>query len=58
MNEQTLYLLSFILTTLTILAGLGLVIYGMVKKNVRLIALGVFVALIPNLLEFFSIRFL
>jgi hypothetical protein len=51
-------LIIFILTTVVILAGLGIVIYGMIKKNVKLIALGVFVALLPSLVDFFSSRLL
>ncbi len=58
MDDGTWFLVGRILTTLIILAGLGIVIYGMVKKNVKLIALGVFVALVPTLLDFFSNKIL
>lgn len=54
MDEGTWYLVGMIVSTLIILAGLGIVIYGMVKKKVKLIALGVFVALVPTLVDFFS----
>lgn len=56
MGEATWYLVQLILTTVIILAGLGIVIYGMVKKKVKLIALGVFVAMVPTLVDFFSNR--
>ena len=58
MDEATWYLVQLILTTLIILAGLGIVIYGMVKKKVKLIAIGVFVALVPTLVDFFSNKIL
>ena len=58
MDEHTWYLIGLIISTLIILAGLGIVIYGIVKKNVKLIALGVFVAMVPTLVEFFSNRIL
>ena len=54
MDDATWYLFGMITTTLIILAGLGIVIYGMVKKKVKLIAIGVFVALVPTLVDFFS----
>lgn len=58
MNAQSYYLLILILTTLVILAGLAIVIIGIVKKKVKLIALGVFVALLPSLVTYFSSKFL
>lgn len=54
MDDATSYLVVFILTTIVIITGLGLVIYGMVKKKVKLIALGVFISLLPSLVNFFS----
>lgn len=58
MDERTWYLIGMIVSTIIILGGLGIVIYGMVKKKVKLIAIGVFVALVPALVEFFSTRIL
>ena len=58
MDDANSYLIVFILTTLVIIAGLGIIIFGMVKKKVKLIALGVFVALLPSMVDFFSSRFL
>ncbi len=58
MDGANSYLIVFILTTVLILAGLGIVIYGMVKKKVKLIALGVFIALLPSLVDFFSSKVL
>ena len=58
MNAQSYYLLILILTTLVILAGLAIVIIGIVKKKVKLIALGVFVALLPSLVTYFSTKLL
>lgn len=58
MDDATWYLVQLILTTVIILFGLGIVIYGMVKKNVKLIAIGVFVALVPTLVDFFSNKIL
>ena len=58
MDDGTWYLIGLIVSTLIILGGLGIVIYGMVKKKVKLIAIGVFVALVPTLVEFFSTRIL
>lgn len=58
MDERSWYLMGMVISTLIILGGLGIVIYGMVKKKVKLIAIGVFVALVPTLVEFFSKRIL
>ena len=58
MDDSTWYLVGMIVSTVIILGGLGIVIYGMVKKKVKLIAIGVFVALVPTLVEFFSNRIL
>ncbi len=58
MDGANSFLIVFILTTILIVAGLGIVIYGMVKKKVKLIALGVFVALLPSLVDFFSSKLL
>ena len=58
MDESNSYLIVFVLKTIVILAGLGVVIYGIVKKKVKLIVLGVFVSLLPTLVEFFSSKLL
>ena len=58
MDESNSHLIVFTLTTIVILAGLGIVIYGMVKKKVILIAVGVFVALLPSLVDYFSSKVL
>ncbi|MEO6682277.1 MAG: hypothetical protein ABIN48_05575 [Ginsengibacter sp.] len=58
MDGATTYLVMLILSTMLILAGLGIVIYGMVKKKVKLIALGVFVAMLPTLVSWFSSKLL
>ena len=58
MDAASWYLVQLILTTVIILFGLGIVIYGMVKKKVKLIAIGVFVAMVPTLVDFFSNKIL
>ncbi len=54
MDPKTQFLVISILGGLVILAGLILVIIGMVKQKKSLIAWGVLIALIPTLISLFS----
>lgn len=54
MDDKTYYLLTFILGGVIILAGLGVTIFGVVKKRKLLIALGVLISLIPTMIAYIS----
>jgi len=48
------YLLLFnIIITIVILAGLGVVIAGIIKKKKSLLAIGVLIALLPTIIMYF-----
>lgn len=53
MDAKTYFLVINIVFGLVILTGLGVTIYGIVKKKQLLLAVGVFIALLPYILKFF-----
>lgn len=54
MDDKTYYLLTFIAGGVIILAGLGVTIFGIAKRKKLLIALGVFISLIPTMIAYIS----
>lgn len=54
MDDKTYFLVTFIASTVVILAGLAVTIIGLVKRKKLWIALGVLIALIPTIISFIA----